>query len=154
MEGPRLGGRGREASLLIPLVFLKAVRGGEKVSQCGGSPSTRKGSMALVAPRWGAHSIRRQVQCRPRRAPCKEGAASFGCYGPSIRPSIRGRSAPDKEWATSAATALPSGGACAGVSPGHLPSPGCQGRDTGPDGVRRWRLSLVPRACARAVGMG
>ena len=46
MEGPRLGGRGREARLLSPLVFVKAV-GGEKVSQCGGSPSTRKGSMAL-----------------------------------------------------------------------------------------------------------
>ena len=25
---------------------------------------------------------------------------------------------------------------------------------TGPGGKRRWRLSLVPRACARAVGMG
>ncbi len=46
MEGPGLGRRGREARLLSPLVFVKAV-GGEKVSQCGGSPSTRKGSMAL-----------------------------------------------------------------------------------------------------------
>ena len=46
MEGPGLGRRGREARLLSPLVFVKVVRG-EIVSQCGGSPSTRKGSMAL-----------------------------------------------------------------------------------------------------------
>ncbi len=35
------------------------------------------------------------------------------------------------------------------------PSPdGGQGRGTGPGGMRRWRRSLEPRACARAVGMG
>ena len=34
------------------------------------------------------------------------------------------------------------------------PSPGSQGRVTGPNVVRRWRRLLVPRACARAVGMG
>ena len=34
------------------------------------------------------------------------------------------------------------------------PSPWSQGRGTGPGGMRRWRRLLVPRACARAVGMG
>ena len=41
--------------------------------------------------------------------------------------------------------------------PGRLPSPSGQGRGKGtrdPVGKRRWRLSLVPRACAGAVGMG
>ena len=41
--------------------------------------------------------------------------------------------------------------------PGRLPSPGGQGRGKGardPVGMRRWRLSLVPRACAGAVGIG
>ena len=85
MEGPGLGRRGREAGLLTPLVFVKAVGGGENLPVWG-FPVHQKGSMALGAPGCGALSIRRQVQCRPRRAPCKRGAASFGCYGPSLRP--------------------------------------------------------------------
>ena len=38
--------------------------------------------------------------------------------------------------------------------PGRLPSPGGWGKGSRDPGVRRWRLPLVPRACARAVGMG
>ena len=67
---PGLGRRGREADLLIPLVFVKAVRGGENLPVWG-FPVHQKGSMALGAPCCGAHPIRRQVQCRPRSAPCK-----------------------------------------------------------------------------------
>ncbi len=111
MEGPGLVSGGGRPACFSPLVFVKAVRGGESLPVWG-FPVHQKGSMALGAPGCGALSIRRQVQCRPRRAPCKRGAASFGCYGPSVRPSIRGRSAPDKEWATSAATALPQEGLC------------------------------------------
>ena len=94
-----------------PTCVCEGGRGGENLPVWG-FPVHQKGSMALGAPGCGALSIRRQVQCRPRSAPCKRGAASFGCYGPSVRPSIRGRSAPDKEWATSAATALPQEGRC------------------------------------------
>ena len=43
MEGPGLGRRGREAGLLIPLVFVKMVRGRESLSVWGG-PVHRKRS--------------------------------------------------------------------------------------------------------------
>ena len=91
MEGPGLGRRGREADLLIPLVFVKAVRGGENLPVWG-FPVHQKGSMALGAPCCGAHPIRRQVQCRPRSAPCKRAlhlsAVMAHLYGPSIRKDL------------------------------------------------------------------
>ena len=68
-----------------PTCVCEGGRGGECLPVWG-FPVHQKGSMALGAPGCGALSIRRQVQCRPRRAPCKRGAASFGCYGPSLRP--------------------------------------------------------------------
>ncbi len=50
--------------------------------------------------------------------------------------------------------------ACAGLSPGHLPSPGCQGRGTGPDGVeemallrrRTFRFRLCREPARRPLG--
>ena len=39
-------------------------------------------------------------------------------------------------------------------SQGFFHRPGIREGDTGPGGMRRWRRSLEPRACARAVGMG
>ena len=76
------GAGGRPAH---PTCVCEGGRGGENLPVWG-FPVHQKGSMALGAPGCGALSIRRQVQCRPRRAPCKRGAASFGCYGPSLRP--------------------------------------------------------------------
>ena len=55
MEGPGLGRREREAGLLIPLVFVKAVRGGESLPVWG-FPVHQKGSMALGAPGCGGSS--------------------------------------------------------------------------------------------------
>ena len=110
MEGPGLGCRGREADLLIPLVFVKAVGGGENLPVWG-FPVHQKGSMALGAPCCGAHPIRRQVQCRPRSAPCKRAlhlsAVMAHLYGPSIRGTCAGY-----RGATSAATALLREGLC------------------------------------------
>ena len=86
MEGPGLGCRGRETNLLIPLVFVKVVRGRESLPVWG-FPVHQKGSMSLGAPGWGAHPIRRQVQCRPRRASHKGAQLSAVMalpYGPSL----------------------------------------------------------------------
>ena len=46
MEGPGLGCRGREARLLIPLVFCEGDQGGESLPVWG-FPVHQKGSMAL-----------------------------------------------------------------------------------------------------------
>ena len=159
MEGPGLGRRGREADLLIPLVFVKAVRGGENLPVWG-FPVHQKGSMALGAPCCGAHPIRRQVQCRPRSAPCKRAlhlsAVMAHLYGPSIRGTCAGY-----RGATSAATALPQEGLCRVESrTSSIAWVSGKGHGTrwgrGDGGVFRLRRTyrLVPRACARAVGMG
>ena len=47
--------QGREAGLLIPLVFVKVVRGGESLPVWG-FPVHQKGSMALGAPGCGGSS--------------------------------------------------------------------------------------------------
>ena len=132
MEGPGLGFRGREASLVQPTCICEGDQGGESLPVWG-FPVHQKGLYGPLAPRWGAHSIRRQVQCRPRSAPCKRGAASFGCYGPSLRPfHWEGLCRIKRGYIGCDGPSIRR--ACAGVSPGCLPSPGCQGRDTGPDG--------------------
>ena len=87
-EGPGLGCRGREAGLLIPLVFVKAV-GGEKVSQCGGSPYTRRARWPL-APRVAglirfAGKFNAGHVVRPARGALHLSAVMAHLYGPSIR---------------------------------------------------------------------
>ena len=87
MEGPGLGRRGREARLLNPLVFVMAV-GGERVSRYVGIPVHQKGLDGPCSPSLGALSIRRQIQCRPRRRLARGAhlsAVMARLYGPFIR---------------------------------------------------------------------
>ena len=59
MEGPGLGRRGREASLLIPLVFVTVGRGRERKSPGVGVPRPPKGRDGPRSPGLWAHPIRR-----------------------------------------------------------------------------------------------
>ena len=150
---------GREAGLLIPLVLVKAVRGGESLPVWG-FKGHQKGSMAAAASPGlrdrGSSDSPASSMPATWGAPCKRVCAASGSAVMAHRATALplGGPVPDKEGLHRAAMALPSGGPVPGSVQDIFPSPGGQGRGTGPDGVRRWRLSLVPRACARAVGMG
>ena len=85
--------QGREAGLLIPLVFVKAVRG-EKVSQCGGSPSTRRARWPLEPRVAGlirfAGKFNADHVVRPARGALHLSAVMAHLYGPSIRRACAG----------------------------------------------------------------
>ena len=87
MEGPGLGRRGREAGLLTPLVFVKAV-GGEKISRCGGSPSTRRARWPLAPRVAGLFRFAGKFNAghvgRPARGALHLSAVMARLFGPSI----------------------------------------------------------------------
>ena len=86
--------QGREAGLLIPLVFVKAVRGGESLPVWG-FPVHQKGSMALGAPGCGglirfAGKFNAGHIVRPARGALHLSAVMAHLYGPSIRRACAG----------------------------------------------------------------
>ena len=64
--------------------------GWERKSPGVGGTRPPEGRDGPWSPGVRAHPIRRQVLCRPRGAPCKRGAVSIGCYGPSLWPFHQG----------------------------------------------------------------
>ena len=87
MEGPGLGCRGREASLLIPLVFVTVGRGGENLPVWG-FPVHQKGAMAPGAQGCGlirfAGKFNAGHVVRPAIGALYLSAVTARLYGPSM----------------------------------------------------------------------